>query len=114
MQIDSNNILHTIIALKEGVHLNGALTVELDENETYKQYLVKFDSTTGNLIGTPLWLPLVGGNNFTFRYDEVLNRYYLAGWNTSSSSNIPSFNGTTFEASSTGNYNFFLSFTPTI
>src|SRR5690554_3175846 len=32
LQIDSNNILHTIIGLKEGVHLDGALTVEFDED----------------------------------------------------------------------------------
>src|SRR5690606_17790333 len=86
LQIDSNNILHTIIGLKEGVHLDGALTVELDEGEQYKYYLVKFD-TTGNLIGVPLQLPMENFlmDNNTFRYDEALNRYYLSGWRTGSS-----------------------------
>ncbi|MFA5557231.1 MAG: T9SS type A sorting domain-containing protein [Flavobacteriaceae bacterium] len=112
LQIDSNNVLHTIISLQEGVHLDGALTVELDEDEINKYYLVKFDSA-GNLVGTPLLLPMsrFSMHNTTFRYDEVLNRYYLSGWG--SNINIPSFNGTTFQVSSQGgNYNFFLSFNP--
>src|SRR5690606_35726445 len=79
LQIDSSNILHTVIGLKNGVHLDGALTVELDEGEQYKYYLVKFDAITGNVTGTPLQLPMEGfiyERNLTFRYDEALNRYY--------------------------------------
>src|SRR5690606_35961488 len=94
----ANNVLHTIIGLKQGVHLEGMLTVELDEGEDMKYYLVKFDSTTGNLIGTPLLLPLEGflvENNTSFRYDENIDRYYLAGWKLSSSQGI-SFNGVNF------------------
>ncbi|MFA7649967.1 MAG: hypothetical protein WCY06_06525, partial [Flavobacteriaceae bacterium] len=113
LQIDSSNVLHTIIVLQEGIHLDGTLTVELDEDETGKIYLVKFDTVTENFVGTPLQLPIegeIGVSNAIFRYDESLNRYYLTSWG--SSSNPPSFNGTTFQASSTGNYNFFLSFNP--
>src|SRR5690606_12665808 len=73
---------------------------------------VKFDSA-GNLIGTPLQLPMENflmDNNNTFRYDEAFNRYYLSGWGHISTP--PSFNGVSFQVSSTGNYNFFLSFNP--
>src|SRR5690606_27344989 len=109
LQIDSNNVLHTIISLQEGVHLDGALTVELDEDEINKYYLVKFDSA-GNLVGTPLLLPMsrFSMHNTTFRYDETLNRYYLASWG--SSSNPPSFNGVSFLQPGYSNYNFLLSF----
>src|SRR5690606_6487227 len=95
LQIDSNNILHTIIGLKEGVHLDGALTVEFDEDVAYKYYLVKFDATTGNVTGTPLQLPMEGfiyERNLTFRYDETLNRYYLSGWGDNNCT-MDSFNG---------------------
>src|SRR5690606_35610833 len=111
----ANNVLHTIIGLKQGVHLDGALTVELDEGEDMKYYLVKFDSTTGNLIGTPLLLPLEGflvENNTSFRYDENLNRYYLTGWNFGNSTTI-SYSGVDFMNTDYNNtYNFFISFDP--
>src|SRR5690606_26309010 len=95
----ANNVLETIIGLKQGIHLDGVLTVELDEGESMKYYLVKFDSTTGNLIGTPLLLPLEGflvENKTSFRYDENLNRYYLVSWNFGNSTTI-SFNGVDFK-----------------
>ncbi len=119
LQIDSNNVLHTIIGLMEGIHLDGALNVELEEEEC-KYYLVKFDGTTGNVIGTPLLLPLEGWlieNNTSFQYDENIDRYYLSGWrfgSSNSSSNIISFNEVTFgEANpSSNNYAYLLSFNP--
>ncbi len=111
----ANNVLHTIIGLKQGVHLDGALTVELEEGEDMKYYLVKFDSTTGNLIGTPLLLPLEGflvENKTSFRYDENLNRYYLVSWNFGGNTTI-SFNGVDFKHPDYDNrYNFFISFNP--
>src|SRR5690554_3393116 len=111
----ANNVLHTIIGLKQGVHLEGMLTVELDEGEDMKYYLVKFDSTTGNLLGTPLLLPMEGffeENNTAFRYDENINRYYLSGWRFSG--NVVSFNEVTFgEANlSSNSYAYLLSFNP--
>src|SRR5690606_23046063 len=122
LQIDSSNVLHTIIGLQDGVHLDGALTVELDEDESVKLYLVKFNSTTGDLIGTPLLLPLELAplasvmDNTSFRYNEILNRYYLAGWRYGSGGSLVSFNGITFgEASplnSNNSYAYFLSFNP--
>lgn len=122
----ANNVLHTIIGLRQGIHLDGALTVEGEEEGEdikLKYYLVKFDSTTGNLIGTPLLLPLEGipvENNTSFRYDENINRYYLSGWNylgsnSSAFYNI-SFNGVTFWVGETSNnmksYAYLLSFNP--
>src|SRR5690606_11095542 len=102
LQIDSNNVLHTIIGLQDGVHLDGTLTVELDEDESVKLYLVKFNSTTGDLIGTPLLLSLEGilpnttvMHNTSFRYDEVLNRYYLTVLKISGN-DTASFNGVPF------------------
>src|SRR5690606_2072888 len=113
LQLDSNNILHTIIGFQDGVHLDGALTVELDEDEQYyNYYLVKFDAITGNVTGTPLQLPMEGfiyDTNLTFRYDEALNRYYLAGWGDANCT-MDSFNGVSFKQPDYGKYNFFLSF----
>lgn len=118
----ANNVLHTIIGLKQGVHLDGALTVELEEGEDMKYYLVKFDGTTGNLIDSPLLLPMEGffeQNNTSFRYDENINRYYLSGWRhlgSNSSHHKISFNGVTFwvgETSTNSNsYAYLLSFNP--
>ncbi len=119
LQIDNDNVLHTIIGLGEGIHLDGTLTVELEEDENLKYYLVKFN-TTGNLIGTPLLLPLEGipvTDNTSFRYNESLNRYYLSGWVYASSNNTNysvSFNGVTFGEtdSSSNSYAYLLSFNP--
>ena len=119
LQIDSNNILHTIIGLQDGVHLNGTLTVTLDEDEEQKLYLVKFNNTTGNLIGTPLLLPLelstLGSimDKTLFRYDESLNRYYLTGWKFSENVTA-SFNGVTFGETtpSIDSFAYLLSFNP--
>ena len=115
LQIDSNNVLHTIIGLTEGVHLDGALNIELEEGLEY--YLVKFDGTTGNLIDTPLLLPLEGSlkeDNTSFRYDENLNRYYLAGWNFGSNFYTLTFNGVAFgnPDSSNNHFAYLLSFNP--
>src|SRR5690606_28618168 len=76
--IDSSNIIHQIVALQEGTHLDGLVTVEEGE---LKYFLVKYD-TDGNIIGTPQELPMAGAFNpqyNSFLYDEQLNRYYIAG-----------------------------------
>src|SRR5690606_39075440 len=76
--IDSNDIVHQIVALQEGVHLDGLVTVAEGE---LKYFLVKYD-TDGNILGIPEELPMTGGfapGLTIFKYDEQLNRYYLAG-----------------------------------
>jgi outer membrane protein assembly factor BamB len=77
--IDSNDVIHQIVGLQEGTHLDGLVTVE---EEDIKYFLVKYD-TNGSILGTPQELPMTG-NGFAprdniFLYDEVLNRYYIAG-----------------------------------
>src|SRR5690606_21851227 len=76
--IDSNDIIHQIVALQEGTHLEGLVTLEEGE---VKYFLVKYD-TDGNILGIPQELPMTGGfgPEFTlFTYDEQLSCYYLAG-----------------------------------
>src|SRR5690554_3092112 len=105
--IDSNDVIHQIVGLQEGTHLDGLVTVE---EEDIKYFLVKYD-TNGSILGTPQELPMTG-NGFApqfslFVYDEPLNRYYIAGKVTSftyeeNSFNdegfyILSFDGVTFE-----------------
>lgn len=55
--IDSNDVIHQIVGLQEGIHLDGLVTVEEGE---LKYFLVKYD-TDGNIIGTPQELPMSGG-----------------------------------------------------
>src|SRR5690606_15872747 len=80
--IDSNDIIHQIVGLSEGVHLDGLVTVT---EVNLQFFLVKYD-TDGNILGTPAQLPMTSGtgagfnhDNTIFMYDEQLNRYYLAG-----------------------------------
>ncbi len=77
--IDSNDIIHTYVVLLAGTHLEGMVTVEEGNIETY---LVQLD-TSLNIVGTPRLLPLKGtshNNNF-FVYNEELNTYYIGGLN---------------------------------
>src|SRR5690606_6541166 len=105
--IDSNDVIHQIVGLQEGTHLDGLVTVE---EEDIKYFLVKYD-TNGSILGTPQELPMTG-NGFApqfglFMYDEQLNRYYIAGKVTSFTYEeisfndegfyILSFDGVTFE-----------------
>src|SRR5690606_37712522 len=61
LQIDSNGVLHTVVGFQQGIHIDGQLTVPVpEENEYFKYYLLKFDSTNGNLTETPLLLPMGG------------------------------------------------------
>src|SRR5690606_15031802 len=76
--IDSINIIHQIVPLQEGTHLDGLAIVGEGE---LKYFLVKYD-TDGNILGIPQELPMSGGYNprdNIFLYDEQLNRYYIAG-----------------------------------
>src|SRR5690606_7329515 len=80
--IDSNDIIHQIVGLWEGTHLDGLITIPEGVgygDEMY--YLVKYD-TDGNILGIPQQLSMEGGfpaRHTIFKYDEQLNRYYLAG-----------------------------------
>lgn len=88
--IDSNNIIHLIVGIREGTHLDGTVTVPEGE---WVSFLVKYD-TSGNVVGTPMVLNMAGfGDGPTlFAFDEQLNRYYLAGIKTGSAwhfGNVP-------------------------
>src|SRR5690606_12224906 len=63
--IDSNDIIHQIIGIQQGTHLDGLVTVPEGELNLYF-YLVKFD-TDGNIIGTPQQLPMTSGTGAGFR-----------------------------------------------
>src|SRR5690606_26325295 len=80
--IDSSDIIHQIVGLSEGTHLDGLVTVT-EINPQF--FLVKYD-TDGNILGIPQQLPMTSGSgagfnhdNTFFEYDEQLNRYYIAG-----------------------------------
>src|SRR5690606_12390922 len=80
--IDSNDIIHTYVSLKNGTHLDGLVTVEgIDVNEVsvYQSFLVEFD-TSLNIIDTPREFLISGANGGNyFSYDEDLDRYYIIG-----------------------------------
>ncbi|PZR10335.1 MAG: hypothetical protein DI539_21325 [Flavobacterium psychrophilum] len=79
--IDSQGNLHTLIGFLAGTHLNGQITVPETFISNYKYYLVKFDSNGGFVSAQSLSLEGRLIEFYTdFRYDESLNRYYLAGF----------------------------------
>src|SRR5690606_886028 len=81
LQIDSSNIIHAVVGLREGTHLDGQVAIPASDLNEYDYYLVKYNNS-GNLIGTPVLLPFEGGfvpSKTSFRYDETLGRYYFAG-----------------------------------
>lgn len=86
VHVDSQNVIHMILGFKFGTHLNGLITVPATfDNSTpnHQYYLVKYD-TAGNIVGTPMAIPIAGSTTFSggylnFMYDEVNNRYYIAG-----------------------------------
>ncbi|MBD8084510.1 T9SS type A sorting domain-containing protein [Chryseobacterium caseinilyticum] len=96
--IDSQNIIHFIVGLRLGTHLNNTVTVPSNYNVLtglYKYYVVKYD-TSGNMVGSPLLLPMEGvtintSDRVNFIYDELNNRYYLGGFHIGdlSYNNIP-------------------------
>lgn len=79
--IDSQGNLHTLIGFLAGTHLNGQITVPETFTNSYKYYLVKFESGGDFISAQSLSLEGKLIEFFTdFRYDEGLNRYYLAGF----------------------------------
>lgn len=92
--IDSNDNIHFIAGLLYGTHLNNTVTVPSQYNtisnpsagkitHRYKYYLVRYNSN-GQLLGS-LELPFDYSSQLiqqstTFKFDETLNRYYMAGF----------------------------------
>src|SRR5690606_10549755 len=74
--IDSNNTLHTIVGFLEGVHLEGAITVE---EGGYEVFLIELDSSL-NIVEIRD-LPLLGysPDRMFFTFDESISRYYVGG-----------------------------------
>ena len=84
--IDSEDHLYTYVSLKNGIHLDGLVTVEdMDEVGEYKTYLVELD-TSLNIVGTPREFPAMNNSpqNHFFAYNEELNTYYIGGKNSDS------------------------------
>jgi hypothetical protein len=80
--IDQNDVIHQIVGLLEGEHLDGTATVAGNQMQFF---MVKYD-TEGNLMGVPQPLPMTSGtgtgfgpHNTIFVYDHALNRYYISG-----------------------------------
>lgn len=79
IQIDSNGIVHVIILLQEGTHLDGTVTIPAGQ---LKYYLAKFNALTGNLAAPAVELPItgfMGEQTSNFRYDQASNTYYITG-----------------------------------
>src|SRR5690606_7301549 len=74
--IDSNNTLHTIVGFLEGVHLEGAITVE---EGGYEVFLIELDSSL-NIVEIRD-LPLLGysPDRMFFTFDESIAQYYIGG-----------------------------------
>src|SRR5690554_4701021 len=89
--IDSNNTLHTIVGFLEGVHLEGAITVE---EGGYEVFLIELDSSL-NIVEIRD-LPLLGysPDRMFFTFDESIAQYYIGGI---TNSNIHSYNGVEIE-----------------
>ena len=111
--MDSSKNIHAILGFRAGTHLNGLITVPSSYASTYQYYLVKFNYTpnTGNVINmtpqaNPLLLSITGDisqgvneGKVNLVYDDVLNRYYLAGkrsWLNSGTYTDFSYGGTAF------------------
>src|SRR5690606_5690236 len=98
--IDSEDHLHTYVSLKNGIHLDGLVTVEdMDEVGEYKTYLVELD-TSLNIVGTPREFPAMNNSpqNHFFAYNEELNTYYIGGIN--GGSQVFSYDGVEIEEDS--------------
>jgi len=81
--VDSNGTVHTLMGFMAGTHLNGAITVPASFTSIYKYYIVTYNAQGVYQGNVPL--PVEGyllENNTEFRYDENLDRYYIAGFRT--------------------------------
>ncbi|KGO93197.1 T9SS type A sorting domain-containing protein [Flavobacterium subsaxonicum] len=81
--VDSDGTVHTLIGFMAGTHLNGAITVPASFTNIFKYYIVTYNAQGVYQGNVPL--PVEGyllENNTEFRYDESLDRYYIAGFRT--------------------------------
>src|SRR5690606_19463032 len=88
LTMDSSKNIHAILGFRAGSHLNGTITVPASYTDSYQYYLVKFAYDNGNMTPelNPLPLPITGfitqgvtEGKVNLVFDEVLDRYYLAG-----------------------------------
>jgi len=101
VQVDSNGVIHVLIGLLKGTHLDGLAVVPETFTDTYKFYVAKFnsDGTVLSAIDVPMEGSFLDYHS-DFRYDENLQRYYLAGFRftaDNSSLNNLSYNGVPFQ-----------------
>lgn len=98
--IDSEGNLHLITGFYTGMHLDGLLEVPEEFDTSLQFFIVKFD-TEGEVLNMTE-IPMEGAflePHTDFRYDENLNRYYLAGFRNYGSGaylNL-TYDGTAFE-----------------
>ena len=101
VQVDSNGIIHVLVGFLKGTHLDGMAIVPDDYTDKYKFFIAKFNSA-GTVLSA-MEIPLGGSfleHHSDFRYDENLQRYYLAGFRFTASSNVMvnfSYNNTAFQ-----------------
>lgn len=79
--VQPDGTIHTLIGFLAGTHLNGQIVVPETFTSAFKYYIVKFNAQ-GNVLST-LPVPFEGillDFHTKFRYDENLQRYYLAGF----------------------------------
>lgn len=80
IHVDSNGVLHTLMRLGEGTHLNGNIVVPANNGTDFGQwFMVKYDALGTYLSHT--FIPLDGiifQDRVLMEYDEILNRYYIA------------------------------------
>lgn len=80
LQIDNEGIIHALIGFAAGTHLNGQVVVPDTFNNSYRYHIVKFDTDGEVLNILPLSLEgVVLDNRTSFRYDSLLQRYYIGG-----------------------------------
>ncbi|RCU42118.1 T9SS type A sorting domain-containing protein [Chryseobacterium lacus] len=126
--MDSNNTIHAIIGFLAGSHLDGLINVPASyyfdmSNFTYpngfQYYLVRFNKVGDQMVPqpNPVLLPITGdlepawwGGKVQFLYDEVLERYYLAG---STASTHGSYSPFSFHNISFSNDGYMMSFSVT-
>ncbi|QFG53466.1 T9SS type A sorting domain-containing protein [Chryseobacterium sp.] len=86
--MDSGKNIHAIVGFLAGTHFNDYITVPANFTNAYQYYLIKFNYDNGNMTPAPnpLLLPISGflspgifSGKVQMLYDEVLNRYYVAG-----------------------------------
>jgi outer membrane protein assembly factor BamB len=98
--VDSQGIIHALVGLRGGTHLEGEAVVPDTYTFDMKHYIVKYDSDGNQLDVLPLTLEGYLMEQYSdFRYDENLGRYYLAGFrNAGGITELQdlSFNGTPF------------------